>query len=130
MSKNSAKLTAWVSILLLITSIGSQLAAAWNQEKGSGTQNPSSASDAQATTPATKVKVHPGSIDDIDAIGKRNVGKGLDWFSEKRETEFGRQLARELEQNRYCCRTRKLRSISIASGRIWWRTLMPKLQSR
>jgi predicted Zn-dependent protease len=95
---NSAKRTAWASVLLLIASIGVQYAAARGQEKPIDAQNSNSASDAQGATPSTKAKIHRGGIDDIDAIGKRKLG-GMDWYSEAKEAEIGRQFARELEQH-------------------------------
>jgi predicted Zn-dependent protease len=98
MPMNSAKRTAWASVLLLIASIGVQYAAARGQEKPIDAQNSNSASDAQGATPSTKAKIHRGGIDDIDAIGKRKLG-GMDWYSEAKEARMGRQLARELEQN-------------------------------
>jgi beta-barrel assembly-enhancing protease len=98
MSANFVKCTAWASALLLLASIGAQFGTACGQEKSSNSQNPDSASDAQGTIPATKVKVRRGSIDDIDAIGKRKLFKELDWYSETRETELGKRQAQELEQ--------------------------------
>ena len=99
MSANSVKRTAWASAFLLLASFGAQFGTARGQEKSSNSPNPdSAASDAQGTIPATKVKVHRGSIDDIDAIGKRKLYKEFDWYSEARETEVGKRQAQELEQ--------------------------------
>lgn len=67
------------------------------QEKPVDAQNPSSAPDAQRATSSPKAKIHRGSIDDIDAIGKRRFG-GMDWYSEASATKMGIRLARELEQ--------------------------------
>jgi len=48
---------------------------------------------------ATKVK-HDGSIDDLDAIGNRNVGcnKGMgNWYSLEHQMALGKQISQELE---------------------------------
>jgi predicted Zn-dependent protease len=98
MSMNSVKRTASASVLLLMASIGVQFTVARGQGKGNDAQNPNSASDAQGATSSTKLKIHRGGIDDIDAIGKRKLHKEADSYS-ARETEMGRRAADELEQN-------------------------------
>lgn len=42
--------------------------------------------------------VKPGSKKDVDSIGNRNVGKGLDFYSLEHEIAFGKQLSQQLEQ--------------------------------
>jgi Zn-dependent protease with chaperone function len=44
--------------------------------------------------------VHPkNSKDDVDAIGNRNVGKGVNFYSLEREIALGKQLAQEVERS-------------------------------
>jgi predicted Zn-dependent protease len=48
------------------------------------------------TVPATSKKIP--AIDDVNKIGDRNIGKGLDFFSMQHEIEMGREMAAEVEQ--------------------------------
>jgi len=44
--------------------------------------------------------VHPKNAnEDVDAIGNRNPGKGLDWYSLEREIALGKSLAQEVERS-------------------------------
>jgi len=43
--------------------------------------------------------VKPGSKDDVNAIGNRNVGKGLDFYSLDHEIALGKQLSQEVEKS-------------------------------
>ena len=43
--------------------------------------------------------VKPGSKDDVNAIGNRNVGKGLDFYSLDKEIALGKQLSQEVEKS-------------------------------
>ena len=65
-----------------------------------------------ATQPATSTQpgndapvqqqqtVHPkNSKDDVDAIGNRNVGKGVNFYSLEHEIALGKQLAQEVERS-------------------------------
>jgi beta-barrel assembly-enhancing protease len=47
----------------------------------------------------TDPKVKPGSIDDINAIGNRDVGKGLDFYSLEHEIALGKQLAQQVDRS-------------------------------
>jgi predicted Zn-dependent protease len=42
--------------------------------------------------------VKKGSVQDVSAIGDRNVGKGLDFYSLQREVTLGKRLAQQVEQ--------------------------------
>jgi len=42
--------------------------------------------------------VKPGSKADVEAIGNRNVGKGVDWYSIEHEIAMGKQYAQQVEQ--------------------------------
>jgi len=54
-----------------------------------------------ADTPADQPKaVHPkNSKEDVDAIGNRSVGKGLNFYSLEREIGLGKALAQEVERS-------------------------------
>jgi beta-barrel assembly-enhancing protease len=43
--------------------------------------------------------VKPGSEADVNAIGNRNVGKGLDFYSLEHEIALGKQLAQEVDKS-------------------------------
>ena len=49
----------------------------------------------QKARPDTK----PGSIDDVNAIGNRGVGGGLDFYSLEHEIALGKQLAQEVDRS-------------------------------
>jgi hypothetical protein len=49
---------------------------------------------AQKTDPNVK----PGSKEDVDSIGNRGVGKGLDFYSIEHEIAMGKQYAQQVEQ--------------------------------
>ena len=62
-----------------------------------GNTQPSS-SDSSADQPSKTV--HPkNSKEDVDAIGNRNVGKGVNFFSIEREIALGKSLAQEVERS-------------------------------
>jgi predicted Zn-dependent protease len=46
-----------------------------------------------------KPNVKPGSKQDVDAIGNRGVGKGLNMYSLEREMALGKSLAQEIERS-------------------------------
>jgi predicted Zn-dependent protease len=56
---------------------------------------------AAADTPADQPKtVHPkNSKEDVDAIGNRGVGKGMNFYSLEREIALGKALAQEVERS-------------------------------
>jgi predicted Zn-dependent protease len=41
--------------------------------------------------------VKPGSKQDVESIGNRNVGKGVDWYSIEHEIAMGKQYAQQVE---------------------------------
>lgn len=63
---------------------------------GSGSTTPSSS---DSSTEPTK-QVHPkNSKEDVDAIGNRDLGKGLNFYSLEREIALGKSLAQEVERS-------------------------------
>jgi predicted Zn-dependent protease len=51
-----------------------------------------------APDPKAPTKVKEGSGADVNAIGNRDVGKGLDFYSIQHEIELGKQLSQEVEK--------------------------------
>src|SRR5580704_7911127 len=68
--------------------------AATDQSQQPQTQDESSASDQDATMKGVK----PGSDKDVNAIGNRGVGKGVNLYSLQREIALGKQAAMEVEK--------------------------------
>jgi Zn-dependent protease with chaperone function len=88
------------------TSVGIPTAA---QIEAAGAHNaqdepdPSAGSPAPtATTGATKTPAQPSTLApkyNVDLIGQRNIGSGLDFYSLEREIALGRQLSQEVESS-------------------------------
>jgi len=91
------------------------IAAPQNQQSGQQGQTQTSQTPA-AQTPAAQTptsqqpadttveqpdnpNVKAGSKADVNAIGNRNVGKGLDFYSLEREIALGKQLAQEVDKS-------------------------------
>ena len=53
----------------------------------------------QPVPQADNPNVKPGSKADVNAIGNRSVGKGLDFYSLEREIALGKQLAQEVDKS-------------------------------
>ncbi|HKF40410.1 MAG TPA: M48 family metallopeptidase [Candidatus Acidoferrum sp.] len=62
--------------------------------------NPADSAQSGSDQSADQQKtVHPkNSKEDVDAIGNRNVGKGVNFYSLEREIALGKQLAQEVER--------------------------------
>ena len=95
---------------LLATSLLSVpgVATAQNQQGGQGqTQTPETSASSQPTQSSTdntvqspdNPNVKSGSKADVNAIGNRNVGKGLDFYSLEKEIALGKQLAQEVDKS-------------------------------
>jgi predicted Zn-dependent protease len=104
--KKSSFATRWFATLVavsLLTVPG--IAAPQNQNTGQTSQSSSPA--ASPTTPSTEQTVQQkdnpnvkaGSKDDVNAIGNRDVGKGLDFYSIEREIALGKSAAQEVEKS-------------------------------
>jgi predicted Zn-dependent protease len=61
--------------------------------------SPTKPSSSVPITQPEKVDVKPGSKADVDAIGNRNVGGGMNFYSLEREMALGKQLAQEVERS-------------------------------
>jgi len=58
------------------------------------------AASSDSSTDQPSKTVHPkNSKEDVDAIGNRNVGKGVNFFSIEREIALGKSLAQEVERS-------------------------------
>ncbi len=59
--------------------------------------------DTSATAPSSKEpqqkdpKVKAGTKDDVNAIGNRDVGKGVNWYSLEKEIRMGKEFAQQVE---------------------------------
>jgi len=87
----------WVAVLAAMSLVTATGFAAPQQPSMQQTPN----DQTQAAPPVqqqTDPNVKPGSKDDINAIGNRNVGKGLDFYSLEHEIAIGKQLAQEVDR--------------------------------
>ncbi len=94
-------------ILCAILAIGLLISPGFGQQNPAPNQNPSQ-SPAQAqpqppaqdqpTNPSTTQTPKQGSEADVNAIGNRNVGKGLNFYSLQKEIALGKQLSQQVDQ--------------------------------
>jgi predicted Zn-dependent protease len=101
----SAVLNGALSILLAIplTAAGQtqgQNPPATDQNTQDSSQaEPTSSQGPAPITQPEKPDVKPGSKADVEAIGNRNVGGGINFYSLEREMALGKQLAQEVERS-------------------------------
>ncbi|MGD1211203.1 MAG: M48 family metallopeptidase [Candidatus Acidiferrales bacterium] len=96
----------WTGILL-VASLVTLPAMATAQDQQTPAQQDSSQQPSTAQQPAQPQPVQqqddpnvkPGSKADVNAIGNRSVGKGLDFYSLEREIALGKQLAQEVDKS-------------------------------
>jgi beta-barrel assembly-enhancing protease len=71
-----------------------------DQTSAPSTTQPASSGQPGADAPVQQQQtVHPkNSKEDVDAIGNRNVGKGVNFYSLEHEIALGKQLAQEVER--------------------------------
>jgi predicted Zn-dependent protease len=69
------------------------------QQPAAGPAQPPKAEGEQPVSQATDPKVKQGGKQDVDAIGNRNVGHGLNFYSLEHEIALGKQLAQEVERS-------------------------------
>jgi beta-barrel assembly-enhancing protease len=70
-----------------------------NQPQTSDQQSTSGSTAPQPVPQQDNPNVKPGSEADVNAIGHRSVGKGLDFYSLDREIALGKQLAQEVDKS-------------------------------
>src|SRR5260370_8065850 len=87
---------------------GSTLAAPQSQDPPPPAQDPAKTPPAQQQTqqqtgsqpvPQKDTVTPKNSKEDVDAIGNRSVGKGVNLFSLEREISLGKSLAQEVERS-------------------------------
>ncbi len=70
-----------------------------NQPQTTDQQSTSGSTASQPVPQQDNPNVKPGSEADVNAIGHRNVGKGLDFYSLDREIALGKQLAQQVDKS-------------------------------
>jgi predicted Zn-dependent protease len=98
----------WVAVLTLVSFFSaaafaapqqqSQQQPASQQQQQQGDQQNPQAPEPATLPEQTAPNVKPGSKQDVNAIGNRNVGKGLDFYSLEHEIALGKQLAQEVDR--------------------------------
>jgi len=105
---NQSFTARWAAVFAAALMMAVYSTAAQQQAQApSNSQTTSSASSSSSspqqtpasTTPQTMPGVKPGSKDDVNAIGNRDVGSGLDFYSLDREIALGKQLSQEVEKS-------------------------------
>ena len=96
--RKSSFAAQWVAGLMA-ASLLSPPGFAAPQSQQSGQQQSSSSPSNTPIPQADNPNVKAGSKDDVNAIGNRNVGKGLDFYSIEKEIALGKQLAQEVEKS-------------------------------
>jgi beta-barrel assembly-enhancing protease len=71
------------------------------QTNGQSTTQPANSGQPGSDAPVQQQQtVHPkNSLEDVNAIGNRNPGKGLDFYSLEQEIALGKQLAQQVERS-------------------------------
>jgi predicted Zn-dependent protease len=98
----------WTAVLLTFALATMPVVAAPQNQQSRPPQQPAAQTnqdperqpaDQQTSPQQANPNVKPGSRADVDAIGNRNVGKGLDFYSLEREIALGKQLAQEVDKS-------------------------------
>src|SRR5215470_14186750 len=97
MATSPYRLGGVISVSLTLIVLAFPVAAAQQSTNQQRTQT-SSTGSAQKSAP--KLHVKKGSKDDIDAIGKRSIASGLNWYSPDKEIALGKEDA-SLIESRY-----------------------------
>jgi predicted Zn-dependent protease len=69
------------------------------QQPSAQSAQPPQAQGEQPVPQSTDPKVKQGGKQDVDAIGNRNIGHGLNFYSLEHEIALGKQLAQEVERS-------------------------------
>ena len=99
--RKSSFAAQWIAALVAVSLLSFPgVAAPQNQPaQGQAQTSPENSASDQSVAQQNNPKVKPGSEADVNAIGNRNVGKGLDFYSIEREIALGKQLAQEVEKS-------------------------------
>ena len=91
----------WFAVLMAVSLLSLPVAGAPQSQQPSQ-QQPSASQQAEDAPPIKQKEdpnVKPGSKADVNAIGNRNVGKGLDFYSLEKEIALGKQLAQQVDKS-------------------------------
>jgi predicted Zn-dependent protease len=86
----------WLAILVAFAFLTAPVTAAPAGDKGKSSDT--KLADNQPLPESMHPDVKPGSEADVNAIGHRSVGKGLDFYSLEKEIALGKQLAQQVDQ--------------------------------
>jgi predicted Zn-dependent protease len=90
----------WTGILLVASLVAfPAMAAAQDQQTPQQQSTAQQPAQPQPVQQQDDPNVKPGSKADVNAIGNRSVGKGLDFYSMEREIALGKQLAQEVDKS-------------------------------
>jgi predicted Zn-dependent protease len=97
----------WFAALLATSLLAAPGFAAPQNQPSQGSTAPSQTQAPQASSTSSdntvqspdNPNVKPGSKADVNAIGNRNVGKGLDFYSIEKEIALGKSLAQEVDKS-------------------------------
>lgn len=96
----AAKWMATLVVASLVTTLSSgAVPKDTQQQQPSQPASDQQSSSGQAVPQQSNPDIKPGSKADVNAIGNRSVGKGLDFYSLEREIALGKQLAQEVDKN-------------------------------
>ncbi len=98
----NAALLCTLAILLAVPAAGQtqdQAPPATDQTTQDSQAKPSNPQGPAPIVQPEHPDVKPGSKQDVDAIGNRNVGNGINFYSLEREIALGKQLAQEVERS-------------------------------
>ncbi len=90
--------TRWLAILTACAFLTTPLMAAPPSDSSNSSSDTTTADNQPLPEYTTPPDVKPGSEADVNAIGHRGVGKGLDFYSLEKEIALGKQLAQQVDQ--------------------------------
>jgi predicted Zn-dependent protease len=89
--------TRWLAILVACAFLTAPLTAAPANKSSKAPSDTTKADNQPLPQYATPPDIKPGSEADVNAIGHRSVGKGLDFYSLEKEIALGKQLAQQVD---------------------------------
>jgi predicted Zn-dependent protease len=95
----SAILNAVLVLSLILAPVGQGQTQSQSETAQSAPAQPASTQAPAPIAQQEKPDVKPGSKEDVEAIGNRNVGGGINFYSLEREMALGKGLAQEVERS-------------------------------
>lgn len=89
--------TRWLAVLVTCAFLTAPLMAAPPADSSKAASDTTTADNQPLPEYTTPPDVKPGSEADVNAIGHRSVGKGLDFYSLEKEIALGKQLAQQVD---------------------------------